>query len=704
MVSRHLISTLRFFRKSFNLFQQKGARIISTTLLQKGFEYSFSPDRSALQYGYLPLEPPLRALFPHEPEEYTVLLQDQEGKHVEVTVNNREDLLEGEGLLEMELFDSRLCRLQVVDPERMSFKILPFWKQSSGQAPEVVEALEELKLVSEKDYYLHQRARGLTLQSGFDQLLSLPSLRELEPFDYQLEAAKRVLQKMRGRALLSDEVGLGKTIEAGLIMKEYMIRGLVKKVLILVPPSLVSQWREEMRVKFNLEFISYDSSSFKKKENGWEYYDRVIASLHTAKRKNRRQLIEKIDYDLVIVDEAHHLKNRSTLNWKLVNRLKKKYILLLTATPVQNKLEELFNLITLLRPGQLETAREFKDKYITRGDRLKPKNPEELKKLVRGVMIRNKRSHNRLHLTSRYARVIEVSMKSREKEFYQRLNNLLHRQYTRQEGQRGINRLVLKILQRETGSSIRAVIPTLKGLLDNEGLSEEMREFIGQLIAEGAAIEKQAKPEALVELIKGINDRVIVFTSFRATQDYLEARLNRAGISTTVFHGQLRRAEKESCIDTFREGRQVLLSTESGGEGRNLQFCNRMINYDLPWNPMLIEQRIGRIHRIGQERDVYIYNLAVRETIESYLLELLDAKINMFELVVGELDMILGNLQDRREFEEIIMDIWLESYDSDQLKERFNSFGEELLEAKKEYNRTMEYDGKLFGEMFEDGS
>jgi SNF2 family DNA or RNA helicase len=161
---------------------------------------------------------------------------------------------------------------------------------------------------------------------------------------------------------------LGKTIEAGLIAMEYLLRGLVRRILILTPPSLVEQWQLEMHSKFNLDFIAYDSDSFRARSNPWADYPLIIASLDTAKRTPHREMVIDASYDLVIVDEAHHLKNQRTQAYQLVAQLKKKYILLLTATPVENELEELFNLINLLAPGQLETATSFKRKYITRGD------------------------------------------------------------------------------------------------------------------------------------------------------------------------------------------------------------------------------------------------------------------------------------------------------------------------------------------------
>jgi len=159
-------------------------------------------------------------------------------------------------------------------------------------------------------------------------------------------------------------------------------------------------------------------------------------------------------------------------------------------------------------------------------------------------------------------------------------------------------------------------------------------------------------------------------------------------------------AAKNQAIVDFQSGAQVLLSTEAAGEGRNLQFCHIMVNFDVPWNPMRIEQRVGRIHRVGQEREVRIYNLSARGTIEDYLLEILDQKLNMFELVIGEMDMILGNLSDERDFEELLLEVWVDAQNQAGLRAGFDRLGETLLQARQSYRKVKEYDDALFGQDF----
>src|SRR5881392_2236763 len=218
-----------------------------------------------------------------------------------------------------------------------------------------------------------------------DLLLAWPTLRGVVRYPHQERTCLRVLREMRGRAILADEVGLGKTIEAGLLLKEYAIRGLVRRALILTPASLTGQWREELESKFDLPFAVLRSLG------DWEDRPYLIASIDLAKRGPHRSAAQSRPWDLVIVDEAHRLKNRLSVNWRFVAGLSQKYMLLLTATPVQNDMEELFNLVSLLKPGALRTYEGFIDRYVGSRDRRVPANVSELRDRLRDVMIRHRR-------------------------------------------------------------------------------------------------------------------------------------------------------------------------------------------------------------------------------------------------------------------------------------------------------------------------
>lgn len=190
---------------------------------------------------------------------------------------------------------------------------------------------------------------------------------------------------------------------------------------------------------------------------------------------------------------------------------------------------------------------------------------------------------------------------------------------------------------------------------------------------------------------------MIIFTKYTLTQRLIVEFLENNGIEVSQFHGGLSRKEKEKQITLFKESVNVLVSTEAGGEGRNLQFCNGIINFNLPWNPMAIEQRIGRIHRIGQTKDVYVYNLAAENTVEYHILDILDKKINMFELVVGEVDLILGDIEDDSDFSDIVMNAWTASHDMNEVIKQMNILQDKLLENKRQYLKIKELDDGLFG-------
>ncbi|MEK7330578.1 MAG: SNF2-related protein [Candidatus Eisenbacteria bacterium] len=559
---------------------------------------------------------------------------------------------------------------------------------------EIVAQLAQGRLDDERDYRLNLAAAHLSLVGGFEALLCLPLLRGVEHFPFQVDTARQVLRAMRGRALLCDEVGLGKTIEAGLVLKEYLVRGLVRSVLVLAPPALVSQWREEMAVKFDVDFVTHEDAAFRALGTAaWERCDRVIASLHTAKQPAHSAVIHRQAYDLVIVDEAHHLKNRGTLSWKFVNGLKSKYLLLLTATPAQNDLDELFNLITLLSPGQLKTPASFRREFVERGDPRRPKNRIKLRELLMDVMVRNTRSQVQVVLPPRRAVTVRMTQTPAEHALYEATTRFVREQY--RGG--GSLRLIARTLQAEAGSSTAA----LRATLESMRLRETHRgPALDELCDLAGAVSSAAKADALLKILRECPEKVLVFTQYRETQRLLLEILEQNGIASARFSGELSAAEKDQQVAAFARDRKVLVSTDVGSEGRNLQFCHTILNYDLPWNPMKIEQRVGRVHRIGQTEPVRIFNLAARDTIEDYILEVLDEKINMFELVVGEVGEILGNLEDEREFEDIVLDLWTKAESAESARASFGRLGEALVEARGRYSAAKAYDDALFGQDF----
>ncbi len=529
----------------------------------------------------------------------------------------------------------------------------------------------------------------LKVLADYDQLVCLPALHHIDKHWYQIETAKKVIKQFGGRAMLSDEVGLGKTIEAALICKEYLARGQIKSLLVLTPATLVSQWQMELDEKFAIPTITTDERD-SSPEEFWHLNDRIVASINTAKHKSHFQHVTARDWDLVIVDEAHHLKNRRTLNWKLVDAIKKRFILMLTATPVQNNLVELFNLLTLLKPGLLHTEAQFKKEYVGSKNGRVPKNPAKLRQLMREVMVRNTRSVVDVKLPKRFASTITVQPQAKELELYEAIN-----QYLRQHPG-GIDKLTRNNLLMRSGSSPIALTETLKGLQKRFDHDE-----LGFLRARASGMRNFEKAKQLVDLLQKSTQKTLVFINYKATMSYLSKYLEKQGINHTCFRGSMSLKAKDAAIDSFRESVPVMLASETGGEGRNLQFANTIVNYDLPWNPMKIEQRIGRLHRIGQTQDVFIFNFCLAGSIEAYILKILHDKINMFELVVGEIETILGNMGDEFDFSETVIDLWLANEKPKQLNTAFGNLGQQLLDAKHSYQEIQEFDEKLFGDEFE---
>lgn len=478
----------------------------------------------------------------------------------------------------------------------------------------------------------------LSLRRSLDALLCPAYLAEhwkskdVVPFPHQLETARRVVTEMDGRAILADEVGLGKTLEAGIILKEYMLRGLAKKALILTPASLCWQWRMELQEKLDIP-----CAVMRKRWRDWSGVPIAIASMDFAKREPNRSEILQQNYDMLIVDEAHKLKSAATQNYQFVAAVRRTRCLFLTATPVQNDLKELYNLIFLLAPERAGSYERFMRRFAV--DRRTPRSPEALRSFLSTVMIRNRRQQARLEGPERRVRLVKVRLGAEERNFYEALSAFARRAYEMAHSY-ALSFLPFVLLQREACSSALAAAQTLERMLQTapQILQEELAALFEQAVALSGI---NSKCDKLVRLLSQDDEKAIVFTEYRASQRYIRYRLARAGISTLAFDGSLSAGRKEFARRLFRAQARVLVSTESGGEGLNFQFCSRVINYDLPWNPMRVEQRIGRVHRLGQTRPVEIVNLATEETIEEHIVYLLHEKIDLFRSVIGGLDDIL---------------------------------------------------------------
>jgi SNF2 family DNA or RNA helicase len=530
--------------------------------------------------------------------------------------------------------------------------------------------------------------------------VALTCLQELRPIwqargvsylPYQVKAAERIVDEMGGHGILADEVGLGKTIEAGLVIRELMKRERCQRVLVLCPAGLIYQWQRELQEKFDLAFAASPHPL------AMSRLPLMVVSLDQAKREPARSHLLAQPWDLVIVDEAHKLKNRTTQNHRLVAGLRRRHLLLLSATPMQNDLTELYGLVSLVDPQLFGSFQAFWRQFLL--DRRTPKDPAALRAVLASIMIRHRRQDLEMTFPQRQVALLPVALRGQERELYDAVTAAVRDEYRRRmAGEATL--LPLITMQREVCSSAAALGQTL----DNVGQSWLGGE-LAHLRALCDTVSEQGKAVMLEGLLEQVHDHVLVYTEFRATQDYLRRRLLRLGVPVVLYAGDQSAYDRDRACRRFEQTPgAVMISTEAGGQGLNFQFCHHLVNYDLPWNPMRVEQRIGRIHRLGQHSDVFIYNLYAQGTVEEHILRLLDEKIHLFREVVGELDVILRRFEKggRRSLEARIAEIVFTSRDPEEVAWRFDTLGRQIaltLRRAREGERLVALDGSVPAEV-----
>ncbi|MEO6183941.1 MAG: DEAD/DEAH box helicase [Verrucomicrobiota bacterium] len=424
-------------------------------------------------------------------------------------------------------------------------------------------------------------------------------------------------------------------------------------------------------------------------EKFWRDNHAIVASLHTLKQPAHLVVAQSENWDMLVVDEAHHLRNRSSQSWQAVNALPRQFLLLLTATPVQNSLEELYNLVTLLQPGQLPSPKEFRARFIDPKRPHTPREPDELRRLLSQVMIRNTRANAGINLPPRRAETVSFEPEEIERAFWQQWEKEFREKLAALNPSQAS--LWGRLLLQTAGSSPAAWRDALEKFPDTAA---------ARAWKSNAPLESSwaKKCELLFPLTKG-EGGVVVFTQFLQTQAAIAERLRQAGLPTFVINGQTPAVARQPLTEEFRKHGGALLLTHSGTEGRNLQFCHRLVNFDLPWNPMEIEQRIGRLHRLGQQHPVRIYNFVQAGTLQEQLLHILQEKLNLFELVVGETGLILGDRFSSDEFAEEILRRWREA--DGESATAMQSLGEELAAARAQYGQVKQLDETLFAKDYE---
>lgn len=514
------------------------------------------------------------------------------------------------------------------------------------------------------------------------------------PLPHQLHVLNRALENNNIRYILADEVGLGKTIEAGMIIRELKSRGLVNRVLVVCPTGLVTQWASEMQEKFHEKFqviLPSDYDTIRRMTDSNDVYgqfDQVISPMDSIKpiEKHAGWSEEKVEkyneervysiinsgWDLIIIDEAHRVAGSSSevARYKLGNLLAQAspYLLLLSATPHNGKTEPFLRLIRLLDADAFPNAKSI------------------VRKQVAPFLIRTEKreaidNNGNLLFKNRITHLVTITWDERnylQRELYEMVSSYVSETYNKALRNRKKNMcliFLLIIMQRMVTSSTAAIRQSLErrlsvlkeqrthlGDLKEEDLDElniedgveealeaislDMDQEIAELqtiisLAKQAQFQnKDAKVEPLIMEIDSIlsedrSQKIIIFTEFVATQEYLQDLLVNIGYSVTILNGGMSIEERNAAMNEFKTSTNIFISTDAGGEGLNLQFANIIINYDLPWNPMKIEQRCGRVDRIGQQRDVHIYNFIVGDTVENRVREVLEQKLSVILQEMG---------------------------------------------------------------------
>ncbi|MCL2257637.1 MAG: DEAD/DEAH box helicase [Candidatus Bathyarchaeota archaeon] len=529
---------------------------------------------------------------------------------------------------------------------------------------------------SYKKFKLNLAALQIKNTGQIDQLLALDAIQsKLVPYNFQMQTALQVINEMNANAILADEVGLGKTIEAGLIMKELILRGEVNSILIVSPKSLLSQWKAEMDEKFGETFFI---ANYPGERVNFKNDNRLICSHSLLVRKFEE--FSKRTWDLIVVDEAHAFRNTHSKGRTCLGGLRKNHLLMLTATPLCNKLTDIYSIADLIHPGVLDSERAFISRFAedSKSRVVKEEAALLLRRTLQDMMCRTRREQTGIPFTKRIVESRTLEANPLEREFIDQAT--LYLQAVSQNKFKTIETLMAENPNRKISGPQSHAILVFQAITLHQSFSSSPEAAIESLkrrqqrfpletqdtdkLIEMAKKVKSAKIDLLRNILKQTRqEQALIFCLRKITAHKLKDMLNQEFGRAEVYLGNMNQVERDKVIEAFKKGDiQYLIATDAAAEGLNLQNCALMFNYDLHWNPMKIEQRIGRIHRFKQDRDVTIFNLAVKDTVDDYVLHILYQKIELFTMTVGKMETVLAELKEGdQDIQKTIAEILLRS-------------------------------------------
>jgi len=644
-----------------------------------------------------------------------------------------------DGVGEIKKFEDEdgFSHLEVVIRETNEFKSMEL---DDPQIEDIERASTATSVMEDSEnFFLNLEASRIRLAYEYDPILAVTTS-QIDPLPHQIEGVyEYALKSPKVRFMIADDAGAGKTIMAGLIIKELQYRKMANRVLLVVPGHLKYQWQREMREKFNTNFNLIERADFRKSATGnvWEANNQCIATIDFIKQDDILSTLKGTHWDLVVADEAHKMsayeygnKIEKTDRYEAGEVLSDNstHMLFLTATPHRGKEGNFRLFLDLLRPGFFSNEELMRESIQNKENRLFIRRLKEDLKDFEGNKLFPPRNVN----------TVRFSLTPEEKDLYSSVTEYVRDYFDKAKEKRHIA-FAMMILQRRLTSSVNAILESLKNRKEGleefldlpekiedsdeyqrakgfsedelEDLEEEERweiedkltkltiannlddvkdeiKILDRLIDKANMVKKQEVESKLVklrdEVLDTLGDRkLLIFTEFQDTLDYLVDKLRKWGYDVNYIHGKMSMEERIEAEKRFEEETQIMVATEAAGEGINLQFCSLMVNYDIPWNPNRLTQRMGRVHRYGQDKEVFIWNMIAKDTREGQILGKLFEKLETIQQDLGSDRVfdIIGDVIPETNFKDMFQEAIFEQKKMDEIEDKIDDADKDTVQT-----------------------